>query len=66
MAGEKKEVGAAMGGMCKFRGCKHTPSKFSFCQEHFEHFKFGLINKGGEFVPDYEKKLDQFQKRRVG
>lgn len=46
---------------CKFKGCKHNPAKFGFCGEHFDEFKFGLINKHGEWVPDYEKKVDQFK-----
>lgn len=51
-------VGAAA--MCKFKGCKQTPSKFSFCKEHFAQFKFGLVTKNGELVSDHEKKWDQY------
>lgn len=45
---------------CKVKGCKHPPSKFSFCAEHFDQFKFGLINKGGEPCMDFEKKEEQY------
>jgi hypothetical protein len=41
-------------------GCKHQPSRFSFCEEHYDHFKFGLIKKDGQLVPDYEKKLGHY------
>lgn len=45
---------------CKVKGCKHSPSKFEFCAEHFDQFKFGLINKHGENCPDYDKKEEQY------
>ncbi len=32
-----------------------------FTREQYEHFKFGLIKKNGEKVPDYEKKLAQYE-----
>lgn len=62
MSDKKHSKDQGVGGtvMCKFKGCKHSPSKYSFCKEHFDQFKFGLINKNGEYVPDYEKKVDQF------
>ena len=46
---------------CVCGGCKASASRFSFCSEHFDHFKFGLIKKNGEPVPDYEKKFEHFQ-----
>jgi hypothetical protein len=49
---------------CKFKGCKHHPSKFEFCSDHFDQFKFGLITKTGEYCPDYEKKLDQYNAKK--
>ena len=50
--------------MCTVRGCKTKPTQFSFCAEHFDHYKFGLINKKGEQVPDYEKKFDQYTQHK--
>ena len=41
---------------CACQGCKVTAQRFSFCDEHYEHFKFGLIKKNGEQVSDYDKK----------
>jgi hypothetical protein len=45
---------------CKVKGCKQAPSKFEFCAEHFDQFKFGLINKRGEPCMDFEKKEEQY------
>lgn len=52
---------------CGADGCKATDWKFSFCKEHYEQFKFGLIKKDGKIVPDYEKKFEHYEafKRRV-
>ncbi len=47
--------------ICGAEGCKHTDWKFSFCQEHYEQFKFGLIKKDGKVVSDYEKKFEHYQ-----
>ena len=50
-----------MAGMCCAVGCKASSKQFSFCGEHFEQFKFGLIKKTGEAVSDYEKKFEHYQ-----
>ncbi len=54
-------------GGCFSWGCKHQASRFNFCDEHYDHFKFGLIKKTGEPVSDYEKKFEHYQayKRKV-
>lgn len=53
---------------CNGAGCKANASRFDFCEEHYEQFKFGLIKKTGEQVPDYEKKFGHYQayKQRKG
>lgn len=48
-------------GGCKSPYCKIPAKKFDFCEEHFDQFKFGLIKKSGEAVPDYDKKLGHYQ-----
>ena len=68
--GEKKEWAAkpeapAKGrahvpGACLCAGCKTHATRFDFCPEHYEQFKFGLIKKTGEPVPDWEKKYDHY------
>jgi len=50
--------------MCTVQGCKTKPAQFSFCADHFEQYKFGLINKLGKQVPDYEKKFDQYMRHK--
>lgn len=45
---------------CAGQGCKATAHRFSFCDEHYDHFKFGLIKKTGEPVSDYDKKYGHY------
>jgi hypothetical protein len=35
---------------------------WGFTTEQFEHFKWGLIKKNGEKVPDYDKKLAHYER----
>jgi hypothetical protein len=52
-------------GGCNSWGCKSSATRFSFCDEHYDHFKFGLIKKTGEPVPDYEKKFEHYRAHRA-
>lgn len=45
---------------CTAHGCKASAHRFSFCDEHYDHFKFGLIKKSGEPVSDYDKKYGHY------
>ncbi len=47
-------------GGCFSWSCKVQATKFNFCEEHYDHFKFGLIKKTGEPVADYEKKIEHY------
>lgn len=60
--GKKPEV-VAVGGAeaCKCEGCKKPEARFTFCGEHYEWFKFGLITKLGKKVGDFDKKFEHFQ-----
>ncbi len=58
-----KGPGPAPGGCLSF-GCKADGKRFNFCEEHYEHFKFGLIKKTGEPVSDYDKKFEHFQNHK--
>jgi hypothetical protein len=40
---------------------KGAQEKLGFTEEQYEHFKFGLIKRNGERVPDYEKKLAHYE-----
>lgn len=55
--GKKHE---AVAGHCAAQGCKKEDKRFSFCDEHYEWFKFGLVKKSGEMVPDFDKKYEHF------
>jgi len=54
-----KNALAGIGG-CVATGCKANSTRFNFCEEHYDHFKFGLIKKTGDPVPDYEKKFEHY------
>ncbi len=41
---------------CVADGCGKRADKSSFCAEHFEWFKFGLITKEGKRPSDFDKK----------
>jgi hypothetical protein len=45
---------------CHSWSCKGKAKRFNFCDEHYDHFKFGLIKKTGEPVSDYEKKYGHY------
>lgn len=63
----EKKVKEAGSGQCVAQSCKGSEQRFSFCNEHFDQFKFGLIKKDGFPVPDFEKKFEHyvsFKKRR--
>lgn len=62
---DKKQAGpeapqASVSTHCKSQGCKKPEAKFTFCGEHYEWFKFGLINKAGAKVRDFDKKWDAY------
>jgi hypothetical protein len=58
--GKKPELEVVGAELCKCGGCKKTQARFSFCTEHYEWFKFGLISKAGARVSDFDKKFDHF------
>lgn len=47
-------------GGCHSQGCKVSANRFNFCDDHYDHFKFGLIKKTGEKVSDFEKKFEHY------
>jgi hypothetical protein len=46
---------------CCAQGCKKSEARFGFCDQHYEHFKFGLIKKNGQPVPDYHTKSEHYE-----
>lgn len=45
---------------CHAEGCKAKHQRASFCNEHFEWFKSGLITKEGKPALDFDKKYQHF------
>jgi hypothetical protein len=45
---------------CQSEGCKAKAKRASFCDEHFEWFKAGLITKEGKPASDFDKKYQHF------
>lgn len=70
MGKDKKTAGQDDGVLkiekCIGAECKSNAKRFSFCSEHFEQYKFGLINKKGQPVPDFEKKFGQYTAYKQG
>lgn len=51
-------------GRCAVQGCSKKPELMSFCKEHYDWFKFGLVTKTGERPSDFDKKFIAYQKRQ--
>src|SRR4051812_15736819 len=66
MTGGKSKAPAQMPGGCTSWGCKAQAKRFNFCDEHYDHFKFGLIKKTGEPVQDFEKKFEHYVAHKKG
>lgn len=61
MSKQKPTIEATGVQTCKCSGCKKSEAKYSFCDEHYEWFKFGLITKEGKKVMDFDKKQGHYQ-----
>lgn len=61
MSKGKKAEEAAVVEHCKAEGCKSKMARMTFCEPHFEWFKFGLITREGKKVGDFEKKMGHFE-----
>lgn len=49
---------------CPAEGCEKKPARSSFCKEHFEWFKAGLINRKGQRPKDFDKKYQAWSRRK--
>ena len=58
---QKPETVSVVASMCKCEGCKKQESTFTFCGEHYDWYKFGLITKMGKKVSDLDKKYTHYQ-----
>jgi hypothetical protein len=59
--GKKPEGTATVAEHCKCEGCKLPQSRLSFCEPHYDWFKFGLITREGKKVGDFEKKMGHYE-----
>lgn len=50
---------------CAAEGCSKRSEKMSFCTEHYDWFKFGLITKEGKRPSDFDKKYQAYKKTRA-
>lgn len=46
---------------CPVDSCGKKPERSTFCMEHFNWFKFGLINRKGEKPKDFDKKYQSYK-----
>lgn len=58
---KKKNKPDPAAGLCCADGCKGKSKRFSFCDEHYQQFKFGLITKEGDPAADYDRKYEHYQ-----
>jgi len=58
--GQKPENNIIAISRCLAEDCAKKSQRADFCDEHFAWFKAGLINKKGEKVKDFERKLQHF------
>jgi hypothetical protein len=50
---------------CTAESCKAKPARAGFCEEHYLHFKEGLITLDGYKAKDYDKKYHAWLRRQA-
>ena len=65
---KKKPEGApnnvvALPARCPAEGCGKKAERSSFCSEHFEWFKAGLISRDGAHPKDFDKKYQAWARK---
>lgn len=50
---------------CPAEDCGKKPKRMHFCEEHFEWFKAGLINRMGQKPSDFDKKYQSYQRKKA-
>ena len=50
---------------CPTEGCKKPIKRMHFCEEHFVWYKEGLINKRGQKPSDFDKKYQNFMRKKA-
>jgi hypothetical protein len=49
---------------CICEGCSKKADLLTFCHEHYDWYKFGLVNKLGKKPTDFDKKYMAFQRHK--
>ena len=57
--------GASTAEYCPTEGCKKPAERMHFCQEHFGWYKEGLINKKGLRPTDFDKKYQNYMRKKA-
>ncbi|OFZ18117.1 MAG: hypothetical protein A2Z20_06110 [Bdellovibrionales bacterium RBG_16_40_8] len=50
---------------CPAEGCKKPIARMHFCAEHFAWYKEGLINKRGQKPSDFDKKYQDYARKKA-
>lgn len=50
----------AMVSKCTAEGCSKTADLMTFCKEHYDWFKWGLVTKAGKRPTDFDKKYQAY------
>ncbi len=45
--------------------CDGKSTRASFCDEHFQWFKMGLVNRKGEKPKDFDKKYQAYMRKKA-
>lgn len=67
MSKENKAPGtvASLPDRCPADSCKKPVRRMHFCEEHFLWYKEGLINKRGEKPSDFDKKYQNYMRKKA-
>jgi hypothetical protein len=61
----KENKGPVTADRCPVAECKSPVKRMHFCEEHFFWFKDGLVNKHGEKPTDFDKKFQNYKRKKA-
>lgn len=64
-AGQSSDNVTALPSRCSAESCSKKSELMSFCKEHYDWFKFGLLTKEGKRPVDFDKKYLAYQKKHA-
>ena len=62
---KKPAAGAVSHDFCPAEGCKKPVKRMHFCEEHFQWYKEGLLNKKGQRPSDFDKKYQNWMRKKA-